>query len=587
MSQLERVNEDLIREALNKMKGNKRDAIYDTVSDCYINGPPELISHLTSLVKLYLSHGSAPYFILLCTLIPLVKDNLGDITSSDNYRAIAGGCLLLKLLDIVILLLEGDKLKCDELQFGYQAKSSTIMCSWAVTAVIDFYNRNGRPVYGCAMDMSKAFDMVEWGELFTNLRSKGVNSIFLRLLLSIYRNQQCDVKWGGKFSHRFSVSNGVRQGAVSSAIFFSLYINELFNILRRAKLGCHVNGEFFGCFGYADDLFLISASRTGLQAMVNLCQEFASSRNLKFSTHEDPAKSKTKCLVFSKKPRERQNVLPVNLAGVPLPWVSQVKHLGNMLQQENSMKVVICQKRGKFIGKMVSLFQEFHFVDSDVLVKLTNMFNTSFYGSNLWDIFSADCEKLYRSWNVSMRLAFNLHWGTHRYLIETLSETLHPKVLLSSRFVTFHKSLLSSTKLGVRLLARLSERDGRTVMGRTMDTLLRECNLNDIMMLNSNTVKKKMKYHDIPDEEHWRVSSATELIKIRDKKLEVTGFTQEEVKDMLDYVCSSYLPLWLSIGRFFLWDLQFPPAPSLPYSITLVTNSLCKNKSNNNIAVVP
>ena len=102
LSQLERINEDLIREALNKMKGNKRDAIYDTVSDCYINGPPELISHLTSLVKLYLSHGSAPYFILLCTLIPLVKDNLGDITSSDNYRAIAGGCLLLKLLDIVI-----------------------------------------------------------------------------------------------------------------------------------------------------------------------------------------------------------------------------------------------------------------------------------------------------------------------------------------------------------------------------------------------------------------------------------------------------------------------------------------------------
>ena len=72
--------------------------------------------------------------------------------------------------------------------------------------------------------------------------------------------------------------------------------------------------------------------------------------NLKFSRHENPAKSKTKCLVFSKKPRERQNVLPVNLAGVPLPWVSQVKHLGNMLQQDNSMKVDICQKRGKFIG---------------------------------------------------------------------------------------------------------------------------------------------------------------------------------------------------------------------------------------------
>ena len=208
--QIDRVTEKLIREALNSMKGNKRDAIFDTISDCYINGPPELISHLTSLVKLYLSHGSVPYFILLCTLIPLVKDNLGDITSSDNYRAIAGGCLLLKLLDIVILKLEGEKLTCDELQFGYQAKCSTTMCSWAVTSVIDYYNRNGKAVYGCAMDMSKAFDMVEWSKLFITLKERGVHVIFLRTLMFIYRNQQCDVKWSGKYSYRFSVSNGVR-----------------------------------------------------------------------------------------------------------------------------------------------------------------------------------------------------------------------------------------------------------------------------------------------------------------------------------------------------------------------------------------
>ena len=45
--------------------------------------------------------------------MPLVNDNLGDITASSNYRAIAGGSLLLKLLDIVALQLEGDKLTFD------------------------------------------------------------------------------------------------------------------------------------------------------------------------------------------------------------------------------------------------------------------------------------------------------------------------------------------------------------------------------------------------------------------------------------------------------------------------------------------
>ena len=53
----------------------------------------------------------------LCTLVPTVKDNMSDITSSDNYRAIAIANLIPKWFDWLILLLEADKLSTDELQF--------------------------------------------------------------------------------------------------------------------------------------------------------------------------------------------------------------------------------------------------------------------------------------------------------------------------------------------------------------------------------------------------------------------------------------------------------------------------------------
>jgi hypothetical protein len=52
---------------------------------------------------------------------------------------------------------------------------------------------------------------------------------------------------------------------------------------------------------FADDIFLLSASRNGLQAMVDICQEFVASRNLKFGTNIDADKSKTKCIVFAKR----------------------------------------------------------------------------------------------------------------------------------------------------------------------------------------------------------------------------------------------------------------------------------------------
>ena len=80
--------------------------------------------------------------MLIYFFIPIIC----DITSSDNYRAIAIGSLLLKWLDWLILILESDKLSTDELQFGFKAKSSTSMCTWAVSAVVDYYNKAGRNV---------------------------------------------------------------------------------------------------------------------------------------------------------------------------------------------------------------------------------------------------------------------------------------------------------------------------------------------------------------------------------------------------------------------------------------------------------
>ena len=147
--------------------------------------------------------------------------------------------------------------------------------------------------------------------------------------------------------------------------------------------------------------------------MVNICAGFAESRNLKFSTNPDPKKSKTKCLIFSKQARARQDVLPVLLNGDPLPWVENAKHLGNKLQCDNSMKQDMAMKKGKFIGKVNSLAQEFHYATPDVFLTILNIYCASFHGSGLWDLFSKESESLYKSWNVSMRLACKVPWTTH------------------------------------------------------------------------------------------------------------------------------------------------------------------------------
>ena len=291
--------------------------------------------------------------------MPLVKDNFGDITKSENYRAIAGGCLILKVLDLVVLKIEGSKLSTDAFQFAYKSNTGTATCSWTVNAIVDRFTRNWKQVYGAALDMSKAFDMVKWDVLFNTLLDRDINPIFICILTYVYKNQQYTVKWGNSSAHFFNVSNGVRQGGVSSGIFFVVYIDKLLTIPRNSGFGCTIFGLFYGALIYADDIFLLSASRTGLQVMINICEKFAERINLKFGTNSNPIKSKTKCIAFSRK-KSKIELNELKLGDNCLPWVTQVKHLGHTLQADNSMKIDMNQKRGTFIGKVNSLMQEFH-----------------------------------------------------------------------------------------------------------------------------------------------------------------------------------------------------------------------------------
>ena len=67
---------------------------------------------------------------------------------------------------------------------------------------------------------------------------------------------------------------------------------------------------------------------------MNICSVFMKKKNLKFSTNANIEKSKTKCIIFTKKPSDINNIVPV-------------KHLGNTLECDNSMRRDIALKRGK------------------------------------------------------------------------------------------------------------------------------------------------------------------------------------------------------------------------------------------------
>ena len=172
------------------------------------------------------------------------------------------------------------------------------MCTWLVVETIDYFIRNGGEVFACAMDMTKAFDLVVHSKLLLKLLDAHMPPIVVRLLMVMFLTQFANVRWCGAVSEIFPLGNGCKQGAVLSAIAYCVYVNGLFEELSHNKSGCRVGRNFLGLLGYSDDNFLLAPSREALQSMLLICEWYALRHGLKFSTDSNPIKSKTKCLAF-------------------------------------------------------------------------------------------------------------------------------------------------------------------------------------------------------------------------------------------------------------------------------------------------
>ena len=188
-----RVTPDLIKEAVKKVKPNKSDPMYDFTSDCLKNAPDSLFTHLSNILRSYLTHAHVSLVLLLSTLVPIVKDKLSNLCSSKNYRSIAISSLFLKIVDWMIILLYGDCLGLHDLQFAYQPNCSANMCTWLVVETIDYFLRNGGEVFACAMDMTKAFDLVVHSRLLRKLLDAAMPAIVVRLMLVMFLTQHANV----------------------------------------------------------------------------------------------------------------------------------------------------------------------------------------------------------------------------------------------------------------------------------------------------------------------------------------------------------------------------------------------------------
>ena len=111
--------------------------------------------------------------------------------------------------------------------------------------------------------------------------------------------------------------------------------------------------------------------------------------------------------------------------------------------------------------------------------------------------------------------------------------------MLLSRFLKFHRELVKSSKFTIRFLARLTVGDMRTTAGRTIRYLEDQCNAKkgSWETLTTNMIKSKLVYASPHVDDEWKPSLASDLLNIRQGNNDLSGFSREEIEELLHYIC--------------------------------------------------
>jgi len=364
---------------------------------------PVILVHLSFLFNMVYNHGFVPDDFGKGVTIPLVKDNLGDISNVDNYRPITISPLISKLFEYCVLNKFDYLLTSSELQFGFKQKSSCTQAIFLLRQVAEYFVNHGSNVYIAALDARKAFDRVNHVKMFNVLLDRGVPGRLVKVIADWYGKSFSAVKWNGSLSDAVLIKSGIRQGGILSPVFFNMYIDVIFNALYKSDLGCHLGSMYVGYIAYADDIILISASICDLQSMIGICFKEGNNLDIVFNA------SKSNLFTIGKAYKEK--LVCLNLGSQSLQWAERIKYLGMHFTSYKLLKVDMSVVIRKSYSSANNIFKHAKYVNEITKLCLVESYILPIltYAIEALNLSKSECNVLNVCWNNIYRKIFGLH----------------------------------------------------------------------------------------------------------------------------------------------------------------------------------
>ena len=172
------------------------------------------------------------------------------------------------------------------------------------------------------------------------------------------------------------------------------------------------------------------------------------------------------------------------------------------------------RKRAQYISKNNEIRQEFQFCHPLAQFHVNQIYNSSFTGSPIWNLFCRESEMLEKSWNTSVRVMFGLPFNTHRYFIQPVSGKKHLKNILLSRFLSFLVQIKKTCKKLPGYLLDMIKQDVRSTTGANLRNIMRLVGKDKIEDVEKKDVEEVV-YAKVKPEDEWKINMVQEIIELK------------------------------------------------------------------------
>ena len=399
-----KVNDNEVLSIINKLK-NKKSRGADNISNQLLKTiKQELCKPLTIIINQMIETGVYPEKFKISKITPIYKKN--ERTNIANYRPISLLPTLSKIFERVIhtqlyTYFDENKLLSEQ-QYGFREKHSTEL---AAVKLVDYINHEmdiGNTPEAIFIDLSKAFDTLNFDILIHKLQFYGLSGNSLALMKSYVTGRMQYVLFNKTKSDLAIITTGIPQGSILGPLLFSIYVNDIINSSDKLQY-----------LLYADDttLYFNREHFTPHNANLEINNELSKVMNWLKLNKLSLNVQKTKYMTFHK---SQKNVTPLDLSidDIPIDSVDEFNYLGIILHERLTWKNHINMVTNK-IAKVSGILNRLkHIFPQNVLLSLyhTLIISQINYGMLLW---GSDIRSVEKYQKKAIRNITNSHILAH------------------------------------------------------------------------------------------------------------------------------------------------------------------------------